>query len=92
MVQSTKQSGKTENWSLNVSLSHIVLDVFVIINVEHVIKIFYCRQIALADVIILNKEDLVSSVELIELKNHIQYVNFYIRFSFWNAKLLPTDF
>jgi G3E family GTPase len=34
----------------------------------------FFRQIALADVILLNKEDLVTAEELSELKNHIQYV------------------
>lgn len=43
-------------------------------------KLFYCnlkslftfkRQLALADVILLNKEDLVSTAELDELKSHI---------------------
>nr|CAH0108635.1 unnamed protein product [Daphnia galeata] len=33
------------------------------------------RQIALADVILLNKEDLVTSEDLSELKNHIQTIN-----------------
>ncbi|XP_046448156.1 COBW domain-containing protein 1-like isoform X1 [Daphnia pulex] len=33
------------------------------------------RQIALADVILLNKEDLVTAEELSELKNHIQTIN-----------------
>ncbi|KAI9564068.1 hypothetical protein GHT06_007806 [Daphnia sinensis] len=33
------------------------------------------RQIALADVIVLNKEDLVTKADLAELKNHVQAIN-----------------
>ncbi|KAK4019366.1 hypothetical protein OUZ56_001390 [Daphnia magna] len=33
------------------------------------------RQIALADVIVINKEDLVTKADLLELKNHVQAIN-----------------